>query len=63
LEKEWEDDQLTAAGAPLDFTLERETAPAQLHHHGAEALYRGQWPAQPDPYEQNGIKHFGNRET
>jgi hypothetical protein len=45
LEKEWEDDQLTAAGAPLDFTLERETAPAQLHRHVAEALYRGRWVA------------------
>jgi hypothetical protein len=45
LEKEWEDDQLTAAGAPLDFTLERETNPGQLHRHVAEALYRGRWVA------------------
>ena len=45
LEKEWEDDQLTAVGAPLDFTLERETSPAQLHRHVFEALYRGRWVA------------------
>lgn len=45
LEKEWEGDQLTAAGAPLDFTLERETALDQLRRHAEEALYKGRWVA------------------
>jgi hypothetical protein len=45
LEKEWEDDQLTPAGAPLDFTLERETAFDQLRRHVEEGLYRGRWVA------------------
>jgi hypothetical protein len=45
LEKEWEDDQLTPAGAPLDFTLERETSVEQLSRHVDEALYRGRWVA------------------
>lgn len=45
LEKEWEDDQLTAAGAPLDFTLKQETVPDQLQRHVEEALYRGRWVA------------------
>lgn len=45
LEKEWEDDQLTAAGAPLDFTLERENSIDQLTRHSEEALYKGRWVA------------------
>lgn len=45
LEKEWEEDQLTQAGAPLDFTLERETSVEQLRRHVDEALYRGRWVA------------------
>ncbi|MDB9526694.1 DUF3891 family protein [Oscillatoria sp. CS-180] len=45
LEKEWEDDQLTEAGAPLDFTLERETALEQLSQHVKESLYQGRWVA------------------
>lgn len=45
LEKEWEGDQLTEAGAPLDFTLERETPLDQLRRHADEALYRGRWVA------------------
>jgi hypothetical protein len=45
LEKEWEEDQLTEAGAPLDFTLERETSVKQLYAHIDEALYRGRWVA------------------
>jgi hypothetical protein len=45
LEKEWEGDQLTPAGAPLDFTLERETSLEQLHRHAEEALYKGRWVA------------------
>lgn len=45
LEKEWEGDQLTEAGAPLDFTLERENSLAQLRRLADEALYRGRWVA------------------
>jgi hypothetical protein len=45
LEKEWEEDQLTAAGAPLDFTLEREIELAQMRRHAENALYRGRWVA------------------
>jgi hypothetical protein len=45
LEKEWEGDQLTKAGAPLDFTLERESSLPQLRRLADEALYRGRWVA------------------
>ncbi|MEO0409679.1 MAG: DUF3891 family protein, partial [Cyanobacteria bacterium P01_A01_bin.135] len=45
LEKEWEEDQLTDAGAPLDFTLQRSTSVAQLRRHADEALYKGRWVA------------------
>lgn len=45
LEKEWEDDQLTEAGAPLDFTLERESSVEQLRRHADESLYHGRWVA------------------
>lgn len=45
LEKEWEDDQLTAAGAPLDFTLERDPQIEQMRRHAADAVYRGRWVA------------------
>jgi hypothetical protein len=45
LEKEWEGDQLTPAGAPLDFTLERENEIDQLERHAHEALYKGRWVA------------------
>ncbi len=45
LEKEWQGDQLTDAGAPLDFTLERETSVEQLHRQADEALYKGRWVA------------------
>ncbi|PSN19432.1 DUF3891 domain-containing protein [filamentous cyanobacterium CCP5] len=45
LEKEWEDDQLTKAGAPLDFSLERENSVDQLVRHAEEALYKGRWVA------------------
>lgn len=45
LEKEWEEDQLTTAGAPLDFTLEREIALEQMRRHAEDALYRGRWVA------------------
>jgi len=45
LEKEWEGNQLTAAGAPLDFTLERNDSLSRLRRHADEALYRGRWVA------------------
>ncbi len=45
LEKEWEGDQLTEAGAPLDFTLEKESPIEKLRHHADEALYQGRWVA------------------
>ncbi|MBW4650520.1 MAG: DUF3891 family protein [Kastovskya adunca ATA6-11-RM4] len=45
LEREWESDQLTPAGAPLDFTLNTETSIKQLREHVKNALYRGRWVA------------------
>ncbi|HEY9761614.1 MAG TPA: DUF3891 family protein [Trichocoleus sp.] len=45
LEKEWEEDQLTSAGAPLDFTLNTETSIEELRYHVENALYRGRWVA------------------
>lgn len=45
LEKEWEGDQLTEAGAPLDFMLERDPKVEDLRRHADEALYRGRWVA------------------
>ncbi|MGG6237150.1 DUF3891 family protein [Nodosilinea sp. AN01ver1] len=45
LEKEWEEDQLTEAGAPLDFTLEKESPVEKLRNHADEALYQGRWVA------------------
>lgn len=45
LEQEWEEDRLTAAGAPLDFTLDRETSLDQQCQHIDKALYRGRWVA------------------
>jgi hypothetical protein len=45
LEKEWEEDQLTPAGAPMDFTLERETPVKKLSKHIENSLYRGRWVA------------------
>jgi len=45
LEKEWEEDQLTEAGAPLDFTIDRELELDQLWQHADEALYQGRWVA------------------
>jgi hypothetical protein len=45
LEKEWEDNQLTAAGAPLDFTLDQESPLEKLRTHADEALYQGRWVA------------------
>ena len=49
LEKEWEGDQLTPAGAPLDFTLgtgsSEGTSHEKLRDHVNEALYQGRWVA------------------
>ena len=45
LEKEWEKDQLTEAGAPKDFTKEGQTSVEKLTQHIEEALYRGRWVA------------------
>lgn len=43
LEREWEGDELTEAGAPLDFTLSRSSDIEPLRKHLAEARYRGRW--------------------
>jgi hypothetical protein len=46
LEKEWEKDQLTEAGAPKDFTLEKQKSSVEkLNKHIEGALYRGRWVA------------------
>ena len=45
LEKEWEKDQLTEAGAPKDFTQEGQTNVEHLAKHIEESLYRGRWVA------------------
>ncbi|MEX0270629.1 DUF3891 family protein [Leptolyngbyaceae cyanobacterium UHCC 1019] len=43
LEKEWEGDELTEAGAPLDFTLGRGDSTEPLQRHLTNARYRGRW--------------------
>jgi hypothetical protein len=47
LEREWEGNELTPSGAPLDFTLgESSDSPiAPLEKHITEALYRSRWVA------------------
>ena len=45
LEREWEGDQLTEAGAPLDFTLDKRTAIKKLRGLTEKARYRGRWVA------------------
>jgi len=45
LEQEWEDAQLTDAGAPLDFTLDAESSIEQLANLVESALHRSQWVA------------------
>jgi hypothetical protein len=45
LEKEWEENQLTEAGAPLDFTLEKASPLEKLRQHADDALYHGRWVA------------------
>ncbi|MBE9017030.1 DUF3891 family protein [Chroococcidiopsidales cyanobacterium LEGE 13417] len=43
LEKEWEENNLTPAGAPLDFTLDTSTHLPKLKQHISNARYRGRW--------------------
>jgi hypothetical protein len=45
LEKEWEGNYLTEAGAPLDFTLYNNTALKSLRGLTQNARYRGRWVA------------------
>lgn len=45
LEKEWEEDNLTEAGAPMDFTLHREMSLDKLVNLAKNARYRGRWVA------------------
>ncbi|WP_404787801.1 DUF3891 family protein [Altericista sp. CCNU0014] len=45
LEKEWEENNLTSAGAPRDFTMDAETPYELLQKHLEGALYRGRWVA------------------
>jgi hypothetical protein len=45
LEKEWEENCLTEAGAPMDFTLDESTDYNRLRKHIENALYRGRWVA------------------
>lgn len=43
LEKEWEEYNLTVAGAPMDFTMIPEISVPQLRKLANNALYRGRW--------------------
>lgn len=43
LEREWEGNQLTPAGAPLDFMLDPESSVEKLEKHIQQARYRGRW--------------------
>ncbi|MBV8886827.1 MAG: DUF3891 family protein [Chroococcidiopsidaceae cyanobacterium CP_BM_RX_35] len=45
LEREWEGNQLTEAGTPLDFTLDKNTAIGKLRDLVKNARYRGRWVA------------------
>jgi Protein of unknown function (DUF3891) len=45
LEREWQGDHLTKAGAPLDFTLVEDLAVEPLYQHIESARYRGRWVA------------------
>ncbi|NJM72859.1 MAG: DUF3891 family protein [Scytonema sp. RU_4_4] len=45
LEKEWEGNHLTEAGAPLDFTLAKETDLSKVRRLTQNARYRGRWVA------------------
>jgi hypothetical protein len=43
LEKEWEEDNLTEAGAPRDFTMSKDTSVKKLADLVSNARYRGRW--------------------
>jgi Protein of unknown function (DUF3891) len=43
LEREWQGNQITPAGAPLDFTLDPESSIEKLEKHIQEGRYRGRW--------------------
>lgn len=45
LEREWEGNHLTEAGAPLDFTLEKKTDIQKMLKLTRDAQYRGRWVA------------------
>jgi Protein of unknown function (DUF3891) len=45
LEREWQGDHLTQAGAPFDFTLGGDLEVPALYEHVENALYRGRWVA------------------
>jgi hypothetical protein len=45
LEREWEGNELTPAGTPLDFTLEKSTSLEKLRELTTNARYRGRWVA------------------
>ncbi|NJL86593.1 MAG: DUF3891 family protein [Leptolyngbyaceae cyanobacterium SM1_1_3] len=45
LEKEWEGDHLSEAGAPLDFTLDGKLCVEDLRQHINSARYRSRWVA------------------
>ena len=43
LEREWKGEQITEAGAPLDFMLNSETSVTQLEEQITSSCYRGRW--------------------
>jgi Protein of unknown function (DUF3891) len=43
LEREWQGEQITEAGAPLDFMLNSETSVVQLEAQITSSRYRGRW--------------------
>ena len=45
LEREWEGNHLTPAGAPLDFTLDTKVDLKRLRKLTEDAQYRGRWVA------------------
>lgn len=45
LEREWEGNELTPAGTPLDFTLDQSTSLEKLRELTTNARYRGRWVA------------------
>lgn len=43
LEKEWQEDNLTPGGAPMDFTMHQDTSVEKLANLVNNARYRGRW--------------------